>query len=223
VSNASASFPPGSVQASSAVVGVVWKSVNLSLSAASTTLPVGYATTLTATTSTDIGPSPFWTEIYDATTGTRLAACGYGTSCSVTVSQFVATTHEYIAYLSNLTAAYAPTGIQAISRVGFVTWSNLGWRVSLTAPAFTFGTETVTATTNANVGPTPYYIEIFNENGTRLAVCGSGTSCSVLFTPSTAGSDLVAFVSAYSTTFPPAGIVASSNVVHTYRPIFIIR
>ena len=221
VSDPSASFPPGSVQASSAVVGVVWKGVNLSLSAASATLPVGYATTLTATTSADIGPSPFWTEIYDATTGTRLAACGYGTSCSATVSQFAATTHEYIAYLSNLTAAYAPTGIQAISRVGFVTWSNLGWRVSLTAPAFTFGTETVTATTNGNVGPTPYYIEIFNENGTRLAVCGSGSSCSVLFAPSTAGSDLVAFVSAYSTAFPPAGIVASSNVVHTYRPIFI--
>jgi hypothetical protein len=85
---------------------VLWTGVSLSLSASPTTVPVGTATTLTAITSADIGPSPFWTEIYDATTQTRLVTCGYGTSCSATVSQSVATTHEYIAYLSNDSTAY---------------------------------------------------------------------------------------------------------------------
>jgi hypothetical protein len=220
VSDSSPSYPPGSEQARSFEAGVVWEGVYLSLSASPATVPVGSASTLTATTSADIGPSPFWTEIYDVTTHTRVAVCGYGTSCSTTVSQAAATTHEFIAYLSSNSAAYPPAGIQETSRDSFVTWSNLGWRVSLSAPAGTFSTETVTATANANVGPTPYYIEIFDENtGSRLAVCGSGTTCSASFTPSLYGSDLVAFISGSGATLPPLGIVASSNVVTSYERI----
>jgi len=145
--------------------------------------------------------------------------CGWGTSCSTAVSQGAATTHQYIAYLSSNTAAFPPGSIQEISTSSFVTWDNLGWRVSLSAPAITFGSETVTATANGNVGPTPYYIEIFDETGTRLTECPSGSSCSVSFTPSFAGSHLVAFISSYSTVLPPAGIVASSNVVTSYLRI----
>ena len=163
VSYASSGYPPGGEQAASGSVGVVWQGVYLSLSASPTTVPVGTGAALTATTSADIGPSPFWTEIYDVTTGTRVAVCGYGTSCSTTVSQGAATTHEYIAYLSNYAAAFPPPGIQETSRVSFITWSGLGWRVSLSAPSATYGSETVTAYANGNVGPTPYYIEIFNE------------------------------------------------------------
>jgi hypothetical protein len=37
---------------------------------------------------------------------------------------------------------------------------------------------TLTATTNADVGPTPYYITIYSETtGAELAVCGFGTTC----------------------------------------------
>jgi hypothetical protein len=220
VSYASSGYPPSGEQAASGTAGVVWQGVYLSLSASPTTVPVGTGATLTATTSADIGPSPFWTEIYDVTTGTRVAVCGYGTSCSTTVSQGAATTHEYIAYLSNYAAAFPPPGIQETSRVSFITWSGLGWRVSLSAPSATYGSETVTAYANGNVGPTPYYIEIFNEStGTRLAECGWGSACSVTFTPSYSGSNLVAFISGYAAAFPPAGIVASSNVDTSYLRI----
>jgi hypothetical protein len=41
----------------------------------------------------------------------------------------------------------------------------------------------------------------------------------VTFTPSYSGSDLVAFISGYSTAFPPTGIVASSNVATSYLRI----
>jgi hypothetical protein len=103
---------------------------------------------------------------------------------------------------------------------GIKGWSNLGWRVSLTAPAATFGNETVTATANADVGPTPYYIEIFDEDtGTLIQSCASGSSCSATFTPSYAGSALVAYVSLYSTSYPPGTIVASSNEVTSYLRI----
>lgn len=219
VSYASTGYPPSGEQAASGEVGVLWHGVSLTLSAGNTTVPVGAGSTLTATTSQDIGPSPFWTEIYDMTTGTRVAVCGYGTTCSVTVSQAAATTQEYVAYLSDDSTAYLPPGIQETSPVSFVTWSNLGWRLSLSAPAYTFGSETVTANANGDVGPTPYYIEIFNENGTRLAVCGVGSSCSATITPGYGGSHLVAFISGYSTAFPPSGIVASSNVATSYLEI----
>ena len=219
VSYASTGYPPSGEQTASGEVGVVWHGVNLTLAASQPTVPVGGVSTLTATTSQDIGPSPFWTEIYDMTTGTRLTDCGYGTTCSVSVSQAAATTHEYVAYLSDNSTAYPPPGIQETSLFSFITWSNLGWRVSLSAPGASYGSETVTATANGDVGPTPYYIEIFNETGTRLAVCGAGSSCSVAFTPSYAGSNLVAFVSAYSTALPPASTVASSNVVTGYLRI----
>ncbi len=198
---------------------MVWQGVFLSLAASPTTLPVGATTTLTATTSTDIGPSPFFTEIFDATTGTRIGVCGTGTSSSVTASQSVATTHSYIAYLSNDTASYPPTGIQATSRSSYVTWSSSGWSISLTAPSSTLSSETVTATANADVGPTPYWIQIFDENGTRIGLCGSGTTCSITFTPSYQGDVLVAFVSSDDLNLPPANIQASSNVVTTYEAI----
>lgn len=174
---------------------------------------------LTATTSQDIGPSPFWTEIFDMTAGTQVAVCGSGTTCSVPVSQTTATTHEYIAYVSDDSTAYPPPGIQATSQSVFVTWSNLGWQVSLSAPSGTFSTETVTATANGDVGSTTYYIEIFDEDGTPLAICATGSTCSVTFAPALQGSHLVAFISAYDTAFPPAGIVASSNEVTTYLQI----
>jgi hypothetical protein len=219
VSYASTGYPPSGEQAVSGEVGVVWHGVSLTLTAAQATVPVGAASTLTATTSQDIGPSPFWTGIFDVTTGTRIAVCGSGTVCSATVSHAVATTHEYIAYLSDNSTAYPPPGIQETSLLSFVTWSNLGWRVSLSAPASTFGGETVTATANGDVGPTPYYIEIFNETGTRLAVCGSGSTCSVTFTPTYEGSNLVAFISGDSTALPPSAIVASSNVITSYLRI----
>jgi hypothetical protein len=47
---------------------------------------------------------------------------------------------------------------------------------------------TLTATTNADVGPTPYYITIYSETtGAELAVCGVGTTCTATVTQSTFG------------------------------------
>jgi hypothetical protein len=134
ISDPSASYPPGGVQADSAIAAVVWQGVGISLSASPTTVAVGSPATLTATTSTDIGPSPFYTEIYDAISQTWLRTCGSGTTCSVTVSQGAATTHQYIAYESGDSAAYPPAGLQEASLPSFVTWSGLGWQVSLSAP-----------------------------------------------------------------------------------------
>jgi len=156
-------------------------------------------------------------------TGTRLASCGFGTTCSAMVSQ-PSGTRSYIAYLSASTTAYPPTQIQSTSNTSYVTWSAAGWRVSLSASPspFTFGTTVLTANANGNVGPTPYFIQIFNENGTRVAICGGGTSCAATVTPAfPPGSDYVAFISDSSSTLPPGNIQASSNVVHVTHLFFL--
>jgi len=98
-----------------------------------------------------------------------------------------------------------------------VTWAATGWHLILSAPATSYQNVTVTATASVNVTNTPYYIEIFDENGTRLKACGSGATCTVDFNPSEDGSHLVAFISGWGTTLPPPNVQASSNVVTTTR------
>jgi hypothetical protein len=109
--------------------------------------------------------------------------------------------------------AYPPPGVVDTTPISYVTWGTAGWSVNLTADAFPQSTATVTATASADVGPTPYYIEIFDENGTLVGLCGSGTTCTVQYAPSESGSNLVAFVAPWSTTLVPAGAVANSATV----------
>jgi hypothetical protein len=188
-----------------------------------TTVPVGTSVTLTATMTCDIGPTPYYVQIFDATTGALVATCGAGTSCGATVSQGVASTHDYIAYLDSYSTTFPPASVSETSLNRYVTWEALSgnFYVSLFGPAnvaYFAGPGTYTAYVNQNVGPTPYWIEIFDETtGTLLAVCGTGTSCTASFTPSYTGDNLVAFVSGYSTTLPPAATQASSGILTTVR------
>jgi len=66
-----------------------------------------------------------------------------------------------------------------------------GFAVSLTASSaypLIGQSVTLTATTNADVGPTPYYITIYSETtGAELAVCGFGTTCTATVAQSTPG------------------------------------
>jgi hypothetical protein len=197
-------------------IDVEWLTMGLSFTGTKYTVPVGNTITLTEKSGSDVGPTPFYVELWDTTTGTLLNECGSGTTCTASVSQSTATTHAYVATFSSLSATYPPTGLQSSSLVNYLTWTSSGIQVSLSAPAVTVNTpETVTATSTVNVGSTPYWIQIFDEKGTRLASCGTGTSCSVSYTPSGSGSNLIAFVSDYDSTLPPADIQASSNAVHT--------
>lgn len=205
--------PPANQVAVSGTVSVQWKSISVSLKANVPTTYIGGTSTLTATTSTDVWPTPFYTQIYDATTGVRLKSCASGTTCAFTTSQGVATTHRYVAYVSDNSAAYLPTGIQATSNSSFITWANSGYRVSLSSASAGGLQRTLTATSNVNVGLTPYYIEIFNaRTGTRLAICGSGTTCSTTVSTFVRG-DYVAFISSNSTSIPPLNTQANSNII----------
>jgi len=220
VADGADSYPPGNEQAVSSVVAVDWQAIYVSLSASPTTVAVDYSTTLTATASTDVGPTPFSIEIYDVTSGSQLWSCASGTTCTVGIAIGMAVTDEFVAYVSTDSTAFPPSGIQATSADSYVTWADSGWQVSLSGPGLTYGQSTYTATANGDVGPTPYWIEIFDETtGDLLAACPSGSSCPVSFTPGETGDDLVAFVTSYTGALSTSGVQASSNVLFTYFQI----
>ncbi|HEX4417888.1 MAG TPA: hypothetical protein VH165_08315 [Kofleriaceae bacterium] len=195
-----------------------WHGGSPSVSVSPTTLAVGASSTVTATTTSDVGPSPFYIEIFDTTTATMVKECPSGTSCVAPVSQAAASTHGYQVFLSPLSTTFPPPGsIESTNQV-YATWSNAGFTITLNDPRVTgIGTPlTVSATTNLNVGPTPYFIEIYDSTtGTRIASCGAGTTCTGQFQPPGCGPNpdrVVAFVASSSATFLPPNIQAASLV-----------
>jgi hypothetical protein len=86
------------------------------------------------------------------------------------------------------------------------------------------GTDTaygyVLAWSRYDVGPTPYYITIFDTySGELLGLCGSGTSCRApMFTDRTVEQSgclyFVAYIGGWSATMPPTPILQTSA---TYR------
>ncbi|WP_159011816.1 DUF7467 domain-containing protein [Streptomyces sp. NRRL F-5123] len=225
IADNSASFPPGHIQSEWDNSALVWKSTYLDLEASATTAAPGATVTLTSTAGTDISSSPFSNEIFDTTTGALLASCKTGTTCSATVTEAQATTHAFTAYFGDNGTTAPPAALQATSQTTYVTWTNSGWTVSLSAAGGVWvgSTFTATATASADVGTAHYYIEIFNENGTLLASCASGTTCSASVANAGYFTDLVAFVTPNSTTLPPSGLVAASNATETlgYVPFAI--
>jgi hypothetical protein len=199
---------------------VVTPSFTGPLSAGSNTLSLRGSTTLTIATNMDVGPTPYYIEIFDislppdAGIGTLLVACGSGTTCTTgPVSYSFADTHRFVAYVSGYGTSAPPPNVVATSAKTFVTWSSKGYTLSLptgvgcVAP----GTGQVTATSSVDVGPTPYYIEIFDPSGSRLNTCGYGTTCTATFMCGAIG--LSAFISDFNAVYPPLPVQASSNTV----------
>jgi len=197
---------------------ITWHATTVELGASPSTLAVGGVSTLTATTGDDVGPSPFYTEIFDETAGTLLRSCGTGTTCATTVSQSAATTHTYKAFVSPSSGTLPPPGAVASSVRSYVTWTANGWTITLNAPATEYEATSITATATAsvNVGPTPYYLEIFNDDsGALLATCGTGTTCTVSVPLQYDRLHLVAFITTYGSTINPSAIQAASAVTVT--------
>jgi hypothetical protein len=179
-------------------------------------LPVGFQDSLSAMTSADVGPTPYFVQIWDLTAGTLVATCGSGTNCVGGTSLGVAGTHAFVATVANYGASFPPPGIQLMSETLFITWNTSAWGMSvLVKPIAGSSQVTAQASASVDVGPTPYYIEYFQETGpntgTFLYRCGSGSTCPYTFTP-TPGAYLVAFIaSAMPTVLPPSDTQTSSN------------
>src|SRR5260370_7648284 len=85
---------------------------NLTLSAYPNAVAPGAYSTLTADAHAyDDGPTPWFLEISDASTGASVPICGTATPCSASVSQRPPTPHSYIAYIPSYTTTTPPTRI----------------------------------------------------------------------------------------------------------------
>ena len=185
---------------------------------------------LMAVTVRDVGPSPFYLDIYDVKARTRVAHCGTGTLCPVTVSNptnatppLTATTHRYRACVTLLSDSFPPPNALECTADHAVSWVTAAPSVSLTVSPATTGGFIATATTTIDVGPTSYWIQIYDANsGTRLAVCGFGTTCSAPLSPGANVRALVAFVGRNSPTLPgpaaPGTDQSNSNTVSMSPP-----
>jgi hypothetical protein len=186
---------------------------SISLYASPNALSPGGTSTVTAYTNMDVGPTPWWIEIYESTNAVFLGRCGGGTSCSVYPSFPYATSRNYLAFVSDYSASWTPTNIQATSNYANVTWYAVSLSASPTS-LVAWSWTTLTASATNDVGPTPYYLEIYDRNtGGRVANCASGWQCSVSIQQTGATTrTYVAYVAGLGTTNPPPSSIASSNI-----------
>jgi hypothetical protein len=73
----------------------------VTLAASSAYATLGQSVTLTATTNTDVGPTPYYITIYSETTGADLATCGSGITCTATVTQAIPGTQVFEAFVGD--------------------------------------------------------------------------------------------------------------------------
>jgi len=176
----------------------------------------GTGVTVTATTLTDVGPTPYYTQIYDMTTGARIVVCGSGTVCSQTTSYQYPHFGRFEAFVGDSSYSPPPPNNQGSSPEVDVAWNAIDVTLSGFAvfPSSTQYGFVLTATTPVDVGPTPYYIEIFNiSSGALVGSCGTGTSCSKsTILPTGPVFKFQAFVTNLTTTVPTSFQGASLSV-----------
>jgi hypothetical protein len=102
-------IPPAGIVEYTPVNYVTWTSSGYSLN-----LNVA-GSNVTATASIDVGPTPYWIQIFDLNTGTRVGRCGWGTTCSVSGEGFPPNCHAFAAFISADDATLTPHDIQASS------------------------------------------------------------------------------------------------------------
>jgi len=122
-----------------------------SFTASASSVPVNTNVTLTANTSTDVGPTPYYILIVDET-GAILTSCSSGTSCTATVTSSTAATHRYTAYLSGSATSNSNN---AHSGTVAVSWTSASATATPTKPALPTATPTKPALPTATNTPAP--------------------------------------------------------------------
>lgn len=187
---------------------------SVSLYTSDTYIGVNHSVTLTAYTNQDVGPSPYWTSIFDASTGALLNYCGYGTSCSASYTLYSAGYQGFVAYVANYPSSSPPSGIAAVSGTVYTTWITITGLSTSPQYLRPNTATTITVYSSVDVGPTPYYLEIFDgSTGANVAICGAGTSCSGSYTLYGAGVHyFTGYISLYGTSNAPPSVQSSTNV-----------
>jgi hypothetical protein len=173
-------YPPTPVWGKSADYTVDWYPINVEFNAPSidqhaspavaSTAPVQ----LTATTLDDIGPSAYYIEIYDASAGTLVTACGSGKTCSATVAHDDASTHRYVASIGTYSSAFPSKDVSTSSAPLYVTWASQPVQLSLTGDEGSL-TEKISAVDPTRPRPADAFSELFWELDNRDGTISSFT------------------------------------------------
>jgi hypothetical protein len=196
---------------------------SVSLYTSDSYIGVYHSITLSAYANNDVGPSPYWLSIYNASTGALLNYCGWGYSCSATYTALAITTQAFRAYVADYPSTFPPSGVAAMSGFVYTTWIAV---TNLTAsPQYLRPNQatTITVSANVDVGPTPYWLEIFDgSTGQIVAICASGWTCSgsvTIYGP--AVHYFTGYISGYGTTNPPPSAQSSTNVYAFWMSVTI--
>jgi hypothetical protein len=73
-----------------------------------------------ASSASDVGPTPYYIQIYDTTTGERVKTCGAGTTCALSVT--AVGEHVYVAYVGSFSATYPQPNVQSSSNEYWIDW-----------------------------------------------------------------------------------------------------
>ena len=154
---------------------------SLTSSASAVTVPDSF--TLTATLDRDVGPTPYSVAIIDDDTGSSVGGCGSGTSCTVTVGTSYSAdnanprTRHFHAEVTGSGGPYGPSGQVSVEIRRFNFDVSLASDKSAVTVPDSF---TLTATLDRDVGPTPYSVQIVDDDtGSSVGGCSSGTTCRV--------------------------------------------
>lgn len=144
--------------------------------------------TLSATLDRDLGPTPYSVEIIDDDTGFPVGGCGSGTVCRIEVGTSYSDdnanprTRHFHAEITGTGGPFGRSGQVSVEIRRFIFVVDLaitGQRTDEQGNVL----YTLRATTNRDVGPTPYSIVIRNSQDSTIGGCGSGTVCDIADVP----------------------------------------
>jgi len=126
VADWSSTLPPSNVQATSNAVTVCWGAPvppwSVTLYGQPTTAVAGAPAELVATTSRDVGPTVYYTQIFDLNDNHQVVSCASGMVCTMSVTQSVRGCHGYIAEVAPNSLTYPAPGAIAESDTVFICW-----------------------------------------------------------------------------------------------------
>ena len=199
--------------------------VFVSLVSSDSEFPAGGAVTLTAVVDADLSGTGQRVSIWNLTTGSEIASCTTGTSCSSPpVSWLTGAPHSFQAFV-NATAENTSRSNASIAS-GTVQVSRRPWTLGLTSSAAQVrdgDSFTLTATANQDLSSTggSFRVVIRDESGGVRGSCVAGTTCTATVAAST-GPDVTSYVASVENA-AGGDVQATSNPVAVSDKPYIVR
>ena len=217
----SPTIPVEGIRLESTTLNVQWLAVNLVASNPSVVGP-GTPVTFTARASTEVSRIGYQLNFIDGMTSQRLTYCSQGITCSTSLVEPDAGTHQVIATLTATAGSLASPPVQLKSAPVAATWLGIG--VTASAYSLQGGTTAVVASANADLTATPWDILIYRNPGQLVGgPCVAATCTANVILPASGTPSFFAVIARKSsvtngsaspspTPSPAEGVTAKSDI-----------